>query len=159
MLRRVTSGQIHTNLLQNIFHFCLLYFDQLCQLLLFIYYCCLWKFNVENCFSVYFCLFLLLHLFVGCVYIPMCVHVCLSVCLHILLISADINECSIGTHTCNDAQHYCNNTIGNYTCHCNTGYEQYWKNSAQKCRGKGGRTLQGTPWSGVPCSESDLPVI
>ena len=95
-------------------------------------------------------------MFVRAVCLSVYLSVCLSVCLHTLLISADIDECSIQTHTCNDAQHYCNNTIGNYTCHCNNGYEQYWKNRAQKCRGKGGRTLHIIPCqSGVPCPENE----
>ena len=31
----------------------------------------------------------------------------------------DINECVLGTSGCNQL---CNNTVGSYTCSCNTGY-------------------------------------
>ena len=43
---------------------------------------------------------------------------------YIFLFSADIDECTEESHSCNDIQHYCNNTVGNFTCHCNAGYEQ-----------------------------------
>ena len=34
---------------------------------------------------------------------------------------SDINECALGTHGCS-ANGFCTNTIGSYTCQCNTGY-------------------------------------
>ena len=39
--------------------------------------------------------------------------------IHLLLI-ADINECSKGTHECSNG---CTNTVGSYLCYCPTGYE------------------------------------
>ena len=32
----------------------------------------------------------------------------------------DIDECETGTHEC-DENASCENVLGNYTCHCNTG--------------------------------------
>ena len=36
--------------------------------------------------------------------------------------SSDINECLLDIHEC-DVNATCNNTIGNYECQCNTGFE------------------------------------
>ena len=38
----------------------------------------------------------------------------------IILLIADINECSKGTHGCSNG---CTNTVGSYLCYCPTGYE------------------------------------
>ncbi len=35
---------------------------------------------------------------------------------------SDINECFLGTYTCGAHEH-CNNTIGNYTCDCDAGFD------------------------------------
>ena len=39
--------------------------------------------------------------------------------LFFLILLTDIDECSLGTDRC---RHSCTNTIGSYTCSCNTGY-------------------------------------
>ena len=39
-------------------------------------------------------------------------------------IFSDIDECTIGTHNCDldPGQATCTNTVGSFTCTCNTGY-------------------------------------
>ena len=39
--------------------------------------------------------------------------------IFILVLLTDIDECSLGTDRCSQS---CTNTIGSYTCSCNTGY-------------------------------------
>jgi len=38
-----------------------------------------------------------------------------------LFLSIDLNECTLGTHNCH-TQATCTNTIGSFTCKCNSGY-------------------------------------
>ena len=49
---------------------------------------------------------------------------------YLTLPSADINECEVGTDSC-DENAECNNTDGSYTCSCNTGYS----GDGQSCMG------------------------
>ena len=35
---------------------------------------------------------------------------------------ADINECTLGTHECDQTAGSCTNTAGSYTCACDSGY-------------------------------------
>ena len=37
----------------------------------------------------------------------------------VVILNADIDECTEGTHQC---QQNCHNTIGSYTCSCNNGF-------------------------------------
>ena len=48
-----------------------------------------------------------------------------------LLTESDVNECTEGTHTCH-AQAYCTDTVGGYSCTCNSGYT----GSGEECSGK-----------------------
>jgi hypothetical protein len=43
----------------------------------------------------------------------------------------DINECSTGTHTC-DQNGDCSNTVGSFTCQCRNGFT----GNGQVCAGK-----------------------
>ena len=36
-------------------------------------------------------------------------------------VCTDIDECRVGTHTCHE-NGICTNTVGSYTCKCQTGY-------------------------------------
>ena len=38
-----------------------------------------------------------------------------------LILVADVDECSAATHNCH-GNAACNNTVGSYSCSCNTGY-------------------------------------
>ncbi len=40
---------------------------------------------------------------------------------YVFFLSLDINECSTGDVTCGSHEH-CNNTVGGYSCVCDTGY-------------------------------------
>lgn len=41
----------------------------------------------------------------------------------IIIVTLDVNECAEGRHDCNQRAHtVCSNTIGSYTCDCETGY-------------------------------------
>ena len=54
------------------------------------------------------------------IYVPQSLHTCgvLIVC-YIRVLCADINECSVGIHTCDQD---CVNTNGSYQCTCQDGY-------------------------------------
>ena len=60
------------------------------------------------------------------------VHACMLVIDNFLL--ADINECLLGTDLCSQT---CSNTVGSYTCGCNTGYTL--NSDGQMCDGKAQR--------------------
>ena len=49
--------------------------------------------------------------------------------VHLPLLS-DINECTLGTHTCH-THATCTNTVGGFNCSCNSGYT----GSGQVCSG------------------------
>ena len=38
---------------------------------------------------------------------------------YVLLLCSDVNECMLGSDSC---EHNCSNTVGSYTCSCNSGY-------------------------------------
>ena len=42
-------------------------------------------------------------------------------CAPFLLLHADINECTAGSHNC-DTNAFCTNTVGSFSCACNAGY-------------------------------------
>ncbi len=46
---------------------------------------------------------------------------------------SDIDECTLGTHNC-DINGQCSNTVGSFTCSCNTGYAGDGVNCAGKYR-------------------------
>lgn len=54
-----------------------------------------------------------------------------GLCLKMVLLLIDIDECSEGTDGC--AQR-CSNTIGSYTCSCNAGYTP--TSNGRVCRGE-----------------------
>ena len=48
---------------------------------------------------------------------------CGAVCVMIILFTnADIDECVLGEHQCDNDTSTCVNTNGNYTCNCNIGF-------------------------------------
>ena len=49
----------------------------------------------------------------------------------------DVEECSLGTHTC-DEHATCTNTKGSFTCRCNSGYH----GTGYRCIGKALSILQ-----------------
>ena len=62
-----------------------------------------------------------------CTYIHSCIS--LSLCLFV-----DINECSLGLHTCNPKTMVCQNTVGSYECPCKRGYRM--EAGSQRCTGE-----------------------
>ena len=51
--------------------------------------------------------------------------------------SSDIDECAINVSICADHPHsHCENTIGNYTCKCDTGYTENGTVSDWTCHGE-----------------------
>lgn len=54
---------------------------------------------------------------------PVCLQKCAGNMFVIYLSVADIDECALDNDTCHDTLATCTNTVGGYTCECNTGYE------------------------------------